>query len=338
MDFLVHTAEPAAYDQEIESRASRIFRVTASHRSPLYGNEISRILSRQGPFDAVHSHVHYFSGFLLWLASRAGVPVRIAHSHSDTTRHFRRCNPLREVYLRAAQAAMRRFATDLVAASRAAGCALFGDNWDADPRHCLLHCGIDLSSIARAADRESVRKSLGIQPSDFVIGHTGRFCTPKNHGFLIEVAAEAARFRRDLRLLLVGDGPDRPEIEWRVQTLGLRDRTIFTGTRSDVPDLLQAMDVFLFPSLWEGLPLTVLEAQAAGLPCVISDVISDETDVISSLIRRVSLQAPVGEWSRAVLAAAEIPRRTRPTVVPILEKTSFNIHRSIEQLYAIYCA
>jgi glycosyltransferase involved in cell wall biosynthesis len=141
-----------------------------------------------------------------------------------------------------------------------------------------------------------------------------------------------------VKLLLIGDGPDRAAIEQRVGELGLRDHTIFAGSRPDVPDLLQAMDVFVFPSLWEGLPLTVLEAQAAGLPCVISDVISNETDVVPDMIRRVSVQAGAAEWVQVVLEAAEARHPDRETALATLESTSFNIHRSIEELYALYSA
>jgi glycosyltransferase involved in cell wall biosynthesis len=135
---------------------------------------------------------------------------------------------------------------------------------------------------------------------------------------------------------LIGDGPGRPTVEDRLRQSGLFSRTIFTGLRADVPDLLQAMDVFLFPSLWEGLPLTVLEAQAAGLPCIISDIISDETDVVPDLIRRVPLAAPASVWASAVLASAQQIRGVRQEALALVASSSFNIRNSLRELYALY--
>jgi len=269
MDFLVHTGQTCAYDSEILDRESNIHRCLAPLRSPLYARQISSLLKEQ-KYDAIHSHVHHFSGYLLWLARRAGVPLRIAHSHSDTSRQDACAKWTRRAYLRLAKGWIRAHATHLVAASRVAGRALFGADWDSDARQRLIHCGIDLAPFRDAPTREPVRASLGIDPGELVIGHTGRFVASKNHAFLAEIAAEVALRRPPVRLLLIGDGPERRIVEEKLRELNLLDRTIFAGVRPDVPALLHAMDVFLFPSLWEGLPLTVLEAQAAGLPCVIS--------------------------------------------------------------------
>src|SRR5262245_47929771 len=255
MDFLVHTGRLHAYDAEIEERNSRILRCTVPRGSPAYARRISALLRRHGPYDAVHSHVHHFSGYLLWLARRAGVPVRIAHSHSDTSRQDDCCGWLRGAYLRAAGQWIHRNATHLVGASCAAARAVFGAKWDSDARKRLLHCGIELQPFHEAPERAAVRRALGILPGELVIGHTGRFAPPKNHSFLADIAAEAARRHPSIRLLLIGDGATRPVVEDRLRQSGLLPRTIFAGIRSDVPTLLQAMDVFLFPSLWEGLPL-----------------------------------------------------------------------------------
>jgi glycosyltransferase involved in cell wall biosynthesis len=155
---------------------------------------------------------------------------------------------------------------------------------------------------------------------------------------LIDVVAEAARRRPCIRLLLVGDGPLRPAIEQRLSEAGLSRRVIFAGLRGDVPSLLQAMDVFLFPSLWEGLPLTVLEAQAAGLPCVMSDVISEETDVVGGLTSRLALSDGAARWASEVLAAERRPACGRARALAEVENSSFNIRNSIQELYALYQA
>jgi len=335
VDFLVHTNEPCAYDQEIEARGSRLLRCTEPYFSPAYGRRVSSLIRAFGPYSAVHSHVHHFSGYLLWLARLAGVPERIAHSHSDTSRQDARAAWMRRLYLGWAKQRIQLNATRLVAASRAAGRALYGGAWGSDRRQLLLHCGIDLAPFRHPPSRKEIRESLGIRDDDFVIGHTGRFAAPKNHPFLLEVAAEISRIRPNTRLLLVGDGPGRAELESRARDLGIHERTIFAGVRSDVPALLAAMDVFVFPSLWEGLPLTLLEAQAAGLPCIVSDVVSEEADIIPDLCARMPLAAGSASWAAAALRP---PRRVSQEALRTVENSSFNIERSVEQLYALYNA
>ena len=337
MDFLVHAGQPCAYDTEILDRHSKILRCTAPQGSLTYAREFSRLL-KQHNYDAIHSHVHHFSGYLLRLARRAAMPLRIAHSHSDTSRQDARANWLRRAYLRLTKGWIQAHATHLVAASRVAGRALFGGDWDRDARQRVLHCGIDLAPFRDAPERAAGRESLGIAPEELVIGHTGRFVTAKNHAFLAEIVAETALRRPAVKLLLIGDGPERPIIEQKLRNLNLSEKAILAGVRSDVPALLQAIDVFVFPSLWEGLPLTVLEAQASGLPCVISDIISRETDILPDLIRRVPLTAGAGHWAAEVLAAERRPTVSRQQALLAVEESSFNIRQSVEELYALYHA
>ena len=335
IDFLVQTDEAADYDLEIAAYGARLLRCGVSWRSPAYGPAVTSLLHRFGPFDAVHSHVHHFSGFLLRIAHRVGVPLRIAHSHSDTSRQDVAASWPRRRYLGLAKAWIRRHATHWLAASQAAGSALFGAPWGADRRSQVLHCGINLQSFRRRQTRELARERLRIAGDELVIGHVGRFDAPKNHPFLIEIAAEAARRMPRVRLLLVGDGPGRPEIERQADALGLGLRTIFLGSRADVPDLLPAMDVFVFPSLWEGLPLTVVEAQAAGLPCLISDVISPETIVVPDLVQRIQTAAGPSAWAEKLIAAVH-EGGDQVAALDRLEKTDFNIERCLETLYALY--
>lgn len=338
MDFLVHTSEPALYDAEIRDRRSRLLPCTASTHSPLYSLRIAEILRESGPYDVVHSHVHHFSGYLLRIAHRARVPMRLAHSHSDTSSRDRRAGWLRRRYLRLTESWIQAHATHMIGASCVAARSLFGEGWLGDSRSRLLHCGIDLKPFRNTVDRSSIRGALGIGDQDFVLGHVGRLDTPKNHAFLAEIAAEVVRRRPDARLVLIGDGPLRRSVAACIEQLGIGGRTVFAGDRPDVPSLLSAMDVFVFPSLWEGLPLTVLEAQAAGLPCVISDVISSEVDIVPRLIHRVSLELDSAGWADAVLAAARVPAPDRRECLSLVENSDFDIRRSTEELCKIYAA
>jgi glycosyltransferase involved in cell wall biosynthesis len=301
MHFLVHTEEPGAYDDEIRALGGRILPCPRPRALWRYGPALRRILREQGPYHVVHSHVHHFSGFVLAVARRAGVPTRIAHSHTDAPAEG---GLARRLYLRAMHRGIQRHATAGFAASRAAARALYGPRWEADPRWRLLYYGIDLRAFTGALDRRRVRDALGLPDAALVIGHVGRFVDQKNHEFLLRILAALARRDPCPRLLLVGEGPLRGAIEREVERAGLRDLVVFAGGRSDVPQLMRgAMDVFVFPSRWEGLGIALLEAQAAGLPCVLSDVVPEEADVAVGWTRRLPLAAPADLWAKLVVVA-----------------------------------
>jgi glycosyltransferase involved in cell wall biosynthesis len=303
MDFLVHTTDPGAYDDEVKTLGAKIIPCLRPSSPALYAKNFFRILKEYGPYDVVHSHVHHYSGYVLMLAAMAGVKVRVAHSHSDTrsllaSKAFGRC-----AYLRSMNLMIRAFANRGLAVSTEAGWDLFSSQWRARPdKWQLQHLGIDLSKFEVEVNIAQVRGSLGIAPDAFVIGHVGRFCEVKNHQFLVEIAREVVRTEPRSIFLLVGDGLLRTAIEKKVRDYDLTEHFIFAGSRSDVSTLMKgAMNVFLFPSLYEGLPVALLEAQAAGLRCLISTVISPEADAVSALITRVSLDQTPQQWSSLLM-------------------------------------
>ena len=338
MDFLVHSEAQGEYDDEIRDLGGKVIRCGEPLWSIAYRHRVALALAQNGPYDVFHSHVHHFSGYLLYLARIAGIPNRIAQSHNDTSLVDRSATWLRRCYLRWASASIQRNATCLAAVSKPAGRALFGAKWQSDPRNRIQRCGIDLSPFRSRTDRVSVREEWRISDDAFVLGHVGRFDPQKNHSFVIQIVAELVRQRPNAMLLLIGDGPLRPKIEREAREAGIVDHVIFGGVRKDVPRLLQAMDLLVFPSRWEGLPLTLMEAQAAGVPSVISDVITNETDIVSSLIRRVPLSFSAAQWADEILSGAWTRAVDPEHALQEVEHSSFNISSSVEQLYAIYNA
>jgi glycosyltransferase involved in cell wall biosynthesis len=335
MDFLVTRAEPGHYDVEIASLGSALLHCPLPSKPARFALRFFSLLKERGPYDVVHSHVHHFSGFVLALASRAGVPVRIAHSHLDTLSLDAGAGYRRRLYLAVMAAALRRYATHGLAVSAPAAQALFGPGWSHDKRWGIARCGLDFGAFRGSDDISAVRAELGVSPEAVVLGHVGRFDPQKNHVLLVSMAAAVFRREPRARLVLVGDGPLRGEVEAEAMRLGVRDRIVFAGVRSDIPRVLRSFDVFVLPSLREGLPLVGLEAQAAGVPIVLSDSITRELVVIPELFTWRSTADSPEQWAEAVLSAMGGRSPSRDTVA-VLEASEFSLGRSLSGLLAAY--
>lgn len=342
MDFLVHTNQPCAYDEEIYALGSRIIPcVKPSLSKPwVYGSYFKQILQTHEPYDIIHSHVHYFSGYVLRLAREIGIPVRIAHSHNNQSALETQAGWLRRLYLDLTRRWIANYATQGLACSRAASADLFSIHWQSDQRWQLLYYGIDLKPFEITIDKAAIRAELGIPPEALVIGHVGRFAEQKNHQFLVDIFSEVVNREPNSLLLLIGEGELRSQIEQKITQLGLMERVIFTGSRPDVPQLMKgAMDLFLFPSLHEGLGLVLIEAQAAGLPCIFSDVVPAEADVVKGLVQRLSLSQTPNNWAEIILAKKNLVTIANDfAALKQVNNSLFNLSKSVNKLEAIYAA
>ena len=334
MDFVTSTASSGAYDADIARLGGAVFPCERPTAPARYARTFRRVLREHGPYQVVHAHLHHFSGLPLALAARAGVPVRVAHSHLDTRRLDAAAALPRRAYLSVMAGALRRWATHGLAASDVAAEALFGPRWREDPRCSIVRCGLDFSPFRAHFDPRHVRASLGIAPDALAVGHVGRFDPQKNHAFLVQAFEALARRAPNAMLVLVGAGPLQQAVEADVARRGLAERVVFAGVRPDVPDVLRALDVFLFPSHHEGLPLAMLEAQAAGLPIVLSDTITREVELLPELVSWRSLRDPPDVWAEAIQAA--VGRRSRRDPVAVLERSAFSVHRSLAALLEVY--
>jgi glycosyltransferase involved in cell wall biosynthesis len=338
MDFVVHIPGEHTYDAEIRARGGALIPLPYTHQPRVYAREFTRVLREHGPYDVVHSHVHHFSGFVLRLAKRAGIPIRIAHSHLDSSAFEAHASVQRRMYLGLMRRWIKHAMTAGLSVSGQAARDLFGTGWERDPRHRLLFCGVPMEPFRMSVSRAAVRAEFGIPEAAFVIGHVGRFRHQKNHTFLMEIAAAVLRRDPQAYLLLVGDGELRPEIEGKVAALGITERVIFAGARLDVPRLmLGAMDAFLLPSLYEGLPLVLMEAQAAGLPCFFTGNISPEADIVAPLVHRTPLSSPASAWAETLLnARAQGTGISRAQALAIAAASPFNVRTSWDMLRRVY--
>jgi glycosyltransferase involved in cell wall biosynthesis len=337
MDFLVESNEESAYDQEIVQLGSRLLHCPATSNPWKYANGFARVLRTQEPYDVVHSHVYSFTGLILRLAKRQGIPLRIAHAHADRRGIEVGRGLVRHCQLRLMKSWIQGYAVVRIAASEDAATDLFGRGWRQDAAARIVHCGLDLAPFEVIPDRPRLRAHLRLPADAFVIGHVGRFVAEKNHTFLVEVAAEAIKVDERVRLLLVGDGPLRGEIERRAGELGIGERVIFAGERDDVPAVMAAaMDVLVFPSLHEGLGLVVIEAQAAGLPCLIADRVPREADVVPALISRLPVEEAPALWAKRIMEISAAPRVRRDEALAAVAGSTFDISRSVQEITRIY--
>lgn len=335
-DFLVHQDASSGFDQEILERGSKRIRLTSPRYNLVaYGRELVAVMTDGRPYDIVHCHVENWSGVVLPFARRARVPVRIAHSHTDTASAQAQNGVARSAYLLGSRVSLRYSPTHRLACTLSSGDAVFGPGWHQVAGSRVLYYGIDLSPFAHSLDRNTLLAELRLPRDCILVGHIGRFQPQKNHPFLMQIAASIATREPRARFLFIGDGPLRPDIERRANSLGLADKSRFLGSRDDVPRLMQLMDVLVFPSLYEGLPLVLIEAQAAGLPIVCSDTISIEVDVTPHVIHRLRLTDPPTAWANETLemARSRIPPELARTRV---EASPFTRERSVAALLDIY--
>lgn len=233
---------------------------------------------------------------------------------------------------------LHRYSTHLLAVSRDAAAALFGLKSLDDARLHIIPSGLDLIPFQKSINPVEIKASLGLPPEGKIVGHIGRFEEPKNHFFFLQVAQSLARKDPNLWFLLVGNGPLRRKTEVKAKEMGLAERTVFAGVRSDVPRILKgAFDLLLFPSKWEGTPRVILEAQSCGLPCLISDVIPPDVDLVKPLIKRLSLAEPPEIWAAAAWELLQSPPPVSPAeALRLVEESPFNIDNNVRELEKLY--
>lgn len=298
-DFLVHRAFEADYDREILALGGKIFHVSRLIPwSGAYKKELKRFFEKHPEYKIVHVHQDCLSSVALRCAEECGIPVRIAHSHNSN-----QDRNLKYLIKRHYMKEIPNFATDLFACGKDAGDWMFAGH-----SYRLLRNAIQIQEYTFSQNTANRIKNELNLTHHVVIGHVGRFHPQKNHAFLIDIFHECAKRNAEVRLLLVGDGEGKKAILDKVQALGLQDKVVFTGVRTDVNELMQAMDVFVFPSLYEGLGIVAVEAQAAGLPCVISENVPDECVVTTGLVTAKKLSDTPQEWAQHILKRIHCPR------------------------------
>jgi glycosyltransferase EpsF len=330
IDILVHTHEPGVLDEQLRKIGVNIIPLSGHKKSVQYVINLYKILKVHGPYDVVHSHVLYFSGIVLLAAKMAGVPIRISHAHSNRS-DIEPTKGLRAFYIRAMKVLVKAVANRFIAVSQEAHKSLHLDNVSKDKLE-ILYCGI--KHLNNVTIDDDIRKSLNIPDNKLVLGHVGRMSEPKNHKFLLEIFSEL-KSKVDTVLVLVGDGELKEEIATDICKLGLTDDVISLGSRDDAVDIMASLfDVIAFPSLYEGLPLTVVEAQAVGIPIIVSQTITKEAEFDNKLVDYLPLTSSSEQWADAILQLT--PPEKRGLKFDKFSATDFYLPNHITKLKNIY--
>lgn len=334
-DFVVHSDENGHFNEEIQELGGRIIRCNSlgSVGPVKYIKELVGIIKNNGPFQAVHSHTDFQGGFVAMASKIAGVKQRICHSHN--THWVANPSIVKKIQLFVFKELIDRYSTDLCSCGNEASKFLFKNNKIVNGKVNIINNGIDIDAFKVSYDKK-LRKELNISDDEIVIGSIARFSEQKNHKFMIEFARYLKDINIKFKMLLIGQGPLLNDIKEKVMELNLDDNVIFLGVREDIPKIMDSLDIFLMPSLHEGMPVVLIEAQAAGVKCLISDNITREIDLGLNLIEFCSLEEDLEKWKELTLKMCNSFDNVDKNRYSNSKLTSYDVKENVNQVLKIY--
>lgn len=325
-DFICDEDSTCIPYEEIEKLGGRVIIIPPYQKPLKYHKKLKKIL-KENNYKIVHSHINTLSVFPLFAAKRAGVPVRIAHSHSTTNKKEWKRNIMKQIL----RPLSKIFATNYFSCSEFAGRWQFGNKSYNKGKVFLMNNAIEIDNFMFNENiRNEVRKELNIPEDTFVIGHIGRFVETKNHSFLLDIFKSIEAKKNDTILVLLGQGPLEEKMKTKAKDLKIDNKVKFLGQKSDIEKYYQAFDLFLLPSLYEGLGMTLIEAQISGLNCIVSDKVPKEAEIIKNKVRFLSIENK-HKWIEECLKQEKIDRMINPQDV-----VQYNIKIKAKELEYFY--
>ena len=326
--YIIFDEDIGDFGREVEAKGCKIFKLREpSDNYGEYFRELKKLMAKY-PYTAVHAHTMFSIGWVMLAAKQMKIPVRVSHAHSALIDGN---SLVKSVYEKFMRMLILTCSTDLVACGEEAGIRLYGEKAYKKRGNLILN-GIDTKTFAFSqTKRDQIRAEYSIADK-FVLGHTGRLAEVKNQVFILKLMPEILKRNKNAILMLIGDGDDRKMLETTAKELGVSDNVIFVGNVTNVQDYLSAMDVFVFPSLYEGLPLSILEVQANGLPCIISDTVPPDV-FLTELIHPLSLKEPEKNWINEILS---VERNSTKDYSDEMKKSGFDLETAMKKVYAIY--
>ncbi|CDN32800.1 capsular polysaccharide biosynthesis protein [Mucinivorans hirudinis] len=333
-DFLV-TTENGFFDQEVRTLGGKVFCLTARRKNPIkHYREVDKFFDEHPEYQIVHFHQCVSYWYNLQSAYRHGVKNRIIHNHGigiDLRTKFP-YNIFTKYY---AKKRICFLASDYITCADAKAKELFTKDIVKKREYLIMPNAIDANKYRfNEQTRKTIRNKYDIKDSTLVVGHVGNYLYPKNHKFIVDIFSELIKIEDDCVLMLVGDGELRKEIENRISKLGISAKVLLMGAANNVNEFLQAMDVFLFPSIFEGLPLALIEAQTSGVKSIISDVIPLEVSVVQDCIETLPLTDGAQIWAEKIILS--VKNHHREDNYDKIVKGGFDIHDNALRLENYY--
>lgn len=326
--YIVFGDDVGEYEAEIAAKGNRIIHIP----SPVYSRRkffknLLKIMKTE-EFDAVHCHTMYSSGTVMLAAKLRGIPCRVSHSHTSK-------DEAKQTFTRKAYKGLMRFLIKTcgnvyLACGLDAGNELYGEEWFAAHGEIIKN-GIDISKYAYSEDSaKRIRAEFDLTDS-FVIGHIGHYVNVKNQAFLIQMMPDIVRLKPNAKLLMFGEGDDRAKLDALIKQLHMEDHARLMGNANNIHEVLSAFDVFAFPSLYEGTPLSLIEAQANGVPCIISDRIPNDA-CLTELITKLPID-DAEIWIKSITGAQ---RKFNEDCNAAVREKYEDVQSSMDRLYAIF--
>lgn len=338
MDFVVHGNKTYDYEEELTMMGCEFIRCTHAGNPVYYTASLFRALKKRPKYDIIHAHIHYYSGFALVASRLAGIRALVCHSHIDKLASMGKPSLMQKTYQSIMRTLINKLSLAKVAVSQNAGADLFGAKWKPIANDHIIPCGIDITKYKINLDAATTKKQLKLPEESVVIGHVGRLERQKNHTFLLKAFHNARSLNPKLHLLCIGQGSLIDQLKLEADRLGISENVTFTGAANNVTTIMQeAMDGFVFPSLFEGIPLALVEAQAAGLYTIMSDSIPSQAEVYPGSTVRLSLSEPVEIWARHIsqIDGSEKTGRQMKALKAIKER-GMDVTSTAEKILAIY--
>ncbi|MFK3960824.1 glycosyltransferase family 1 protein [Pseudalkalibacillus hwajinpoensis] len=334
--FISHKHEKCSYDDEIESLGGEIHHIDSLGKLGVitYINQLVNLFKNQGPFDSVHIHTNYQAGLVALAARIAGIRQRICHAHSSSwPKKYSIPNNILLYFLKLF---IKINSTRMLACSRSAGKFLF--DCDNNRKVTIFNNAINVNDYLNLTNEGSLnlRESLNIRKDAILIGHVGRFEKVKNHEFIIDIAKVLKTWSVNYKIVLIGDGPLFSGMKERVEAEGLSDSVLFLGVRSDIPLIMKMIDMFILPSHYEGLPLTVIEAQVAGTRCLISKQVSRECDLDVGLVSFLNINKGAEIWAKEIINKSKKAILDDEERINIIREKGYDAKLNAEKLVEIY--
>ena len=333
-DFISYYDRDAYYDNEIKGLGGKVIKLNSPSRVGQIKSTMNlyKIIKNE-KYEVVHAHTLFNCGTVMLAAKLAGSRIRVSHSHTNLDLSK---SVIKRIYFSLMRLLIRSYSTNLIACSNSAGKYLFGQDIADNFRYKVLPNYIDYNKLLNCNDNFSIRREFGINNDDILVGHVGRFVDVKNHTFLIDVLDSMINKNNKVKAILVGDGPLIEEIKKKVKQLNLEKNIYFLGLRDDIDFILNNCDLFIFPSIYEGLGLVMLEAQACGLPCIVSEAIQPEADLEIGLLNRLQLSDSCEVWSKKAFELVGKKKKDKQEIKNAFNNKGYELSQIVNSLLEVY--